>query len=190
MPIALLLAACAGNPDQAIYVMSPPVDSTAGLPAAPGSLALNVRPVILPDYLDTTDLVTRAGQYGIEASRTGRWGERLSKSVTRTLAADLCHRLPAYVVAKGPAVQIEVTVSAFDVTPAASVLDASWTVASPGDGRPPVTRHGTFSSLVAEPGGDQAVVAAMAETVAELADGIAATTRADAAANWHLALRK
>ncbi len=184
LPIASILAGCASNPDQSVYVMSPPTATTAGLQPAPRSLALKLRPVILPDYLDTTDLVTRTGQYDIDASRTGRWGERLSKGVTRSLAADLCHRLPAYVAADGPtqtpSVQIEVTVTAFDVTPAASVLVASWTVSWQDDGRPPVTGHGRFGTAVAPPGGDLAVVAAMADNVAELSDSIAATARADA----------
>jgi len=175
LPIAAMLAACASNPDQSIYVLSPPVSVNGGLPAAPGRMALKLRPVILPDYLDTTDLVMRTGEYGIEASRTGRWGERLSIGVTQALAANLGHRLQADIAAGGPAVQIAVTVSAFDVTATASVLAASWTIIWPGDARPPVTRHGTFSASVARPGGDLAVVAAMAETVAELSDVIAAS---------------
>ncbi len=190
VPVAAMLASCASNPDQSIYVMSGPIDVNAGLRAAPGSLALNLRPVILPDYLDTTDLVTRTGQYDIKASRTGRWGERLSEGFTRSLAADLCRRMQAYVVTDGPvetpSVQIAVTVSAFDVTTAASVLAASWTVIWHGDGRPPITRHGKFSSSVAQPGGDPAVVAAMAETVAELSDSIAATARAEKGDASHL----
>jgi hypothetical protein len=85
--------------------------------------------------------------------------------------------------------QIEVTVSAFDVTAATSVLTASWTVGRPGDGRPPVTREGTFTTGIAPPGDDLAVVAAMAQTVAELSDGIAATTLADVADAGGSALR-
>ncbi len=194
LPMLAMLAGCASNPDQTVYAMPAATSPQAGLPVAPGTLALKLRPVILPDYLDTTDLVTRTGQYKIEASRTGRWGERLSKGVTRSLAADLGTRLHAYVVPDGPteppSVQIEVTVSAFDVTPAASVLAASWTVMWQGDRRAPVTRNGTFTTSVAQPGGDLAVVAAMAETVAKLSDGIAATARVDAVDNGRLAWRE
>ncbi len=182
-PMLAILAACASNPDQSVYVLPAPAIANSGLRAIPGGLALKLRPVILPDYLDTTDLVTRTGQYKIEASRTGRWGERLSKGVTRTLAADLCDRLQAALVPDGPeeapSVQIEVTVNAFDVTPAKSVLDASWTVVRQGDGNMPVIGHGEFSSSLAQPGSDLAVVAAMSETVAELSGGIAATIRAN-----------
>jgi uncharacterized lipoprotein YmbA len=186
---AALLVGCASNPEQAVFVMPAPTGFGAGQLQAPSSLALELRPVILPDYLDTTDLVTRTGQYDIAASRTGRWGERLSLGVTRSLADDLCHRLRAYVVSDGPAVQIEVTVSAFDVTAATSVLAASWTVVWPGGGRLPVIGHGKFTSSVGQPGGDLAVVAAMAETVAELSDGIAATTLADEAGGLRLEAR-
>lgn len=177
LAVSAMLAGCTSNPDQSVYIMPAPARINPGSQAAPGSVALKLRPVILPDYLDTTDLVTRTGHYDIAASRTGRWGERLSKGVTRSLAADLCNRLQAHLVADGPAVQIEVMVSAFDVTPAASVLAASWTVAWPGDGRAPLIGHGKFTHSVGAPGGDLAVVGAMAETVDALSDAIAATAR-------------
>jgi uncharacterized lipoprotein YmbA len=194
LPIAAMLPGCASNPDQSVYVMPAPTSLAAGSPIATGALVIQLRQIILPDYLDTSDLMTRTGQYGIEASRTGRWGERLSKGVTRALAADLGQRLPAEIVADGPdytpSARLEVTVSAFDVTRATSVLAANWSVKWPGDRRPPMTGQGSFSTSVAPPGGDLAVVAAMAETVAELSDGIAATARADAEANAHLAPRQ
>jgi uncharacterized lipoprotein YmbA len=182
LPIAALLAACASNPDRSVYVMPAPTSVKTGVPAAPGTLTLKLRPVILPDYLDTTDLVTRTGQYGIAVSQTGRWGERLSRGVTRALADDLGRRLPGMIITDGPAqmpsAQIQVTVSAFDVTTVTSVLVASWTITGQGDDHAPVMHNGTFTVSVAPPGGDLAVVAAMAETVDELSDEIAATMRA------------
>jgi len=185
LPLLAMLAGCAANPDQSVYVMSAPIGAPGGTLTAPGRLQLEVRPVRLPDYLDTTDLVTRSGQYGIEASRTGRWGERLSKGVTRSLAADLGQILQASIVADRPDVLIEVTVSAFDVTAATSMLEASWTLAWQGDGRPPRDHHGRFSAGMAPSGGDMAVVAGMADSVAALSGGIAATLRADAAQAGH-----
>jgi uncharacterized lipoprotein YmbA len=191
-PIAAVLGGCTSNPDQSVYVM-PAAEGAMGEPqAVSGGLALKLRPVILPDYLDTTDLLTRTGPYKIVASRTGRWGERLSQGVTRTLAADLVHRLQAHVVESGstqpPSMQIRVTVDAFDVTADTSVLAANWTIVWQGDNRPPVIRNATFTTSIAQPGGDLAVVAAMAECVSELSDGIAATARADAPDHRRLAL--
>jgi uncharacterized lipoprotein YmbA len=178
LPIAAMLAGCTSNPDQSVYVMPAPT----GAHVASGTLTLKLRPIILPDYLDTTDLVTRSGQYGIKVSQTGRWGERLSRGVTHALAADLGRRVPDTIVTDVPSeassAQIEVTVSAFDVTAATSVLVANWTIIGQGDNRAPIMHTGTFTASVAAPGGDLAVVAAMAETVAELSDEIAATMRA------------
>jgi uncharacterized lipoprotein YmbA len=174
VPSLAMLAGCAANPEQSVYVMSQPTSLPAGLPIAAGRLALTVRPVILPDYLDTTDLLTRSGQHGIEASRTGRWGERLSKGVTRSLAADLAHRLHADIVADGPAIEIQVRISAFDVTSTCSVLAAGWRIVWPGKGRAPVSQHGVFSVRVAQPGGDLAMVTAMTETIKQLSDAIVA----------------
>jgi len=180
LPIATILIGCTSNPDQSVYVMPAPTSLKPLAQVASGTLTLRLRPVILPDYLDTTDLVTRTGQYGISASQTGRWGERLSKGVTRALADNLGNRLPGYVVTDGPAdsasAEIEVTISAFDVTQTTSVLAANWTVTWQGDNRPPIFHHGIFSTSVVPSGGDPAVVAAMAETVAELATDIATTT--------------
>jgi len=178
LPIAAMLAGCASNPDQSVYIMP----TQPSVQVASGILTLKLQPVILPDYLDTTDLVTRTGQYGIKVSQTGRWGERLSRGVTRALAADLGRRMPDTIVTDGPAetpsAQIVVTVSAFDVTAATSVLVANWTIIGQGDNRAPIMHTGTFSTSVAPPGGDLAVVAAMAEAVDELSNEIAATMRA------------
>jgi uncharacterized lipoprotein YmbA len=108
------------------------------------------------------------------------------------LAADLGRRLQANVVESGPtqppSVQITVAVNTFDVTTATSVLAASWTISWQGDDRPPTTRHGIFSTSVVAPGGDLAVVAAMADAVSELSDSIAATAGADASGHGRLAL--
>jgi uncharacterized lipoprotein YmbA len=181
--LASLLPGCTSNPDQSVYVMPAPTSLNAASPVASGSLVVKLRPVILPDYLDTTDLVTRTGLHGVEASRTGRWAERLSKGVTRSLAADLGDRLHATIVTDGPieapTVEIEVTVNAFDVTQATSVLAASWTIIGDGDDHKPISRHGAFTTSIAPSGGDLAVVAAMTDTVAQLSDAIAATARAD-----------
>jgi uncharacterized lipoprotein YmbA len=194
LTMASTLASCTSNPEQAIYVMPAATSLNAGVRMAQGTPTLQLLPVVLPDYLDTTDLIMRTGQFGIQASRTGRWGERLSKGVTRSLAADLGHCLQASIVsdetAASTSARIEVTINAFDVTTATSVLAASWTVAWQGDARPPASHHGRFSTSVAPPGGDLAVVAAMAETVAALSDGIAATTHADAGDDLRFTERK
>jgi len=182
MAVVSLLAGCTSNPEQSVYVMPTPTGMSAGSRVAPGIMVLKLRPVILPDYLDTTDLVTRTGLHGIEVSRTGRWGERLSRGVTRSLAADLSDRLHANLATDGPtethAVQIEVTINAFDVTQATSVLTASWAVIGGVEGGKPIDRQGIFTTSIAPSGGDLAVVTAMADTIAQLADGIAATVRA------------
>jgi uncharacterized lipoprotein YmbA len=179
--VAAMLAGCASNPEQSVYIMPASLGVTPPAPVGPGRMDLKLRPVIVPDYLDTTDLVTRIGPSQIEASRTGRWGERLSEGVRSALAADLGHRLRSFVGAEGPtqtaSVQIEVTVSAFDVTPATSLLAASWTFIWPGDSHEPVMGNATFTTSVAQPGGDVAVVAAMADTVGELSEAIATMAR-------------
>jgi uncharacterized lipoprotein YmbA len=178
--LAYLLPGCVSSPEQSVYVLSVPARFQPGPPVSSAGLVLQVRPVILPDYLDTTDMMTRSAQYGVKASRTGRWGERLSEGVTQALRVDLGQLLPAYVVTDGPtetpALRLEVAVDAFDVTQVSSVLTASWSITTADDTRARFISHGTFISSLGGTGGDPAMVTAMAETIAKLADAVAATT--------------
>ena len=48
---------------------------------------MRLQRVLIPDYLDTTDIQLRVGAYEIHESATGRFGERLSLAIT-LLTAD------------------------------------------------------------------------------------------------------
>src|SRR5580698_6948162 len=80
---------------------------------------MQLQRVLIPDYLDTTDILLRVGPHEIQESSTGRFGERLSLGVTHALRSDLASRLPLYNIvlaqsAERPVRQILVNVDAFD----------------------------------------------------------------------------
>jgi uncharacterized protein len=137
--------------------------------------------VLIPDYLDTTDILLRVGAHEIHESTTGRFGERLSLGVTQALRSDLAARLPLYTVtlahrAEKPARQILVTVDAFDVWPTGRcVLVADWSILDADQRAVLSTDRGTFTTAAAANPGDGAIVAAMADAVRQLADRIAST---------------
>jgi uncharacterized lipoprotein YmbA len=59
---------------------------------------VEVKPVLVPDYLNVSDILVRRGENALAPSPTGRWGERLSVGATRALAMGLVRRLPGLVV--------------------------------------------------------------------------------------------
>jgi len=178
---ALLLAGCASDPPLRTYVLSTPVNAKAEVSTAPGRPILQLQPVVLPDYLDTTDIVLRRGPNEIEASPTGRWGERLSQGLSHALAADLATRLPQDRITLGSSRdrsdwQILVNVDAFDVQPnGRCILSARWTILKK-DGKEVPVGSGIFitqATGINDGVGDAALVSAMAGTVGQLADRIA-----------------
>jgi uncharacterized protein len=185
--LALALAACG-------ITGSPPVTYVLGLPATGAEQVepltrrpvIELKPVLVPDYLDVSDILVRRAENVMAPSPTGRWGERLSVGIMRALAAGLVRRLPGYDVTatapvEQPARQIVVDVETFESRTGGSVvLVAKWR-ALDGAGRS--TLAGERVSLVQPIAGvgDAAIVAAMTHAVEDfaerVADGIRHTAR-------------
>jgi len=182
LAVLFCLASCASNPPQHTFVLSTPVPSLAGTSRVTDEPRVQLQTVAVPDYMDTTDILTRTGQNEIKASSTGQWGERLSQGVTHALATGLASRLPHDFVTLDPSHgkldrQVMVRVDALDVEPDGHcVVDATWTVFW-NDGRTVVVEgRGTFtssSSGTSALASDTAIVAAMTSAIDKLADGIA-----------------
>jgi uncharacterized lipoprotein YmbA len=162
------------------------LDGALDAPAQAGAVAerpvMQLQRVLIPDYLDTTDILLRVGAHEMHESATGRFDERLSLGVTHALRSDLAARLPLYTVtlaqrAEKPARQILVTVDAFEVWPTGHcVLIAAWSILDADRRAVLSTDHGTFTTAaVGVNPGDGAIVAAMADALRQLADRIAST---------------
>jgi len=206
LPLLLCLAACSSGPPRRTYLLTPPIDTTAptatprpaGDPTAPTTTSspagdpiaptqrLEVRRILVPDYLDSTDILTRSGGDEVKASATGRWGERLSLGLTHALAADLASRMPQYSIVQdgssNPERQLRITVTALDLWQnGRCVLAANWSIVDQ-DSRVPVTSgSGTFDSLNAGATtsvADTGLVEAVARTLGKLADGIVSEAQA------------
>ena len=166
-----------------IYSLDGTVPTQAG--AVAERPVMQLQRVLIPDYLDTPDILLRVGAHEIHESATGRFGERLSLGITHALRSDLASRLPLYTIvlaqsAEKPARQILVNVDAFDVWPTGRcVLVADWTILD-ADRRALLSAdRGTFTTAAAGVNpGDGAIVTAMADAVGQLADQIASTAEA------------
>ncbi len=179
----LLLGACASGPATRLFVLAAPAaeddqPATAGPP-------VQLQTVLVPDYLDTTDILVRAGPHEVVASRTGRWSERLSQGFTHALQAGLTSRLRNGRLTLNPpadpiAGQVLVTVDALDAWPDGHcVLAAHWTIlrrATDADGQ---DGRGSFTGPPSTTTDDAARVAAIAGVVDQLAARIAASVHED-----------
>jgi uncharacterized protein len=185
-PILLLvlicgLSGCISERPRRVYVLSDALASPAVGTATTVGPVLLLQRVLVPDYLDTTEIDLRVGAHQLRASTTARWGERLSLGITHALRADLAARLPMQTVTLDSmtgraARQVLVSVAAFDVWPdGRCVLAASWTILDAQSGAVLTAGKSTLVTGAASGGklGDAGLVAAMANTVAELAGRIA-----------------
>jgi uncharacterized lipoprotein YmbA len=176
-----VMAACISSPAPVIYVLSHAVDSTMETKPAPGGPVVQLQRVLVPDYLDTTDILERVGQYELKSSSTGQWGERLSLGITHALGSDLADRLPLDRVAfahpgEKSGRQILVGVDRFDVWgDGHCMLMANWTILDGHSGTVLTEGRGNFATTAVRSGrpGDGAVVAGMAAALGQLADRIA-----------------
>jgi uncharacterized lipoprotein YmbA len=165
-------------------VLSHAVDFTKDTESASGPV-VQLRRVLVPDYLDTTDMIERVGRYQLKSSSTGRWGERLSLGITHALGSDLTIRLPTNTVtfdhpAEKSVRQILVSVDRFDVwRDGHCVITANWSILETHGGAVLAEGRGNFVTTPVRGGnpGDGAIVAGMADAVSELADSITSAAK-------------
>lgn len=177
--LGLALAACAfGGPPPATYVLGRAAADAAPAMPLSGRPIVEVKPVLVPDYLDVTDIVVRREGNVVTPSTTGRWAERLSAGVSRAIVAEIGRRVPRLVVsstvsAGRPSRQVLVELQDFGPRNDGSiVLLAQWRVLDPGGAR---ELAGETLSLTASlrGQGDAEIVAAMGGLVEQLAERIA-----------------
>jgi uncharacterized lipoprotein YmbA len=188
LPLLLCAVACSSGPPRRTYLLTPPLDQTTPTTTTPspagGSMArkqrLEVRRILVPDYLDSSDILMRSGSNELKASATGGWGERFSLGLTRAVVADLAARMPQYsIVEDGSSSarrQLRITISALDLWPDGScVLAANWSIFDQDSSIPVTSGSGTFDSVTANgtvTASDANLVDAVTRTVGKLADSI------------------
>jgi uncharacterized lipoprotein YmbA len=132
--LALFVAGCAGSPPVNLYTLSaapaPAADTRS--PQSPAIVALG--PIILPDYIDRPQIVTRKSAYQLDLAAYDHWAAPLYDMLPRVLVEDVALRLPSDRVVAFPQVsdasfdyRIAVDVSRFDVDATGeAMLAARW----------------------------------------------------------------
>jgi uncharacterized protein len=189
-PLAVLISAaltggCMGRSDPArFYVLAGVPHSSAATPSAEpvGGPELGIGPITLPRYLERTNIVTRRGTE-LEVAEFDRWGEPLSESVPRAIAANLAAllRTERIVVFPWPSVtnidhQVVIDVIRFDGRLGGDVLlEARWRVLG-RDKKELVLRYSALTEATGE-SSYPALVAAMSRSLAALSREIADAVR-------------
>lgn len=185
--LTLLVTGCLSGRPRQVYALSDAPEGSLELTGVGTGPELQLRRVLVPDYLDSTDILIRVGAHELRESPSGHWSERLSLGLTRAMWADLAARLPAGAIslAQRPATatrEILIAVDAFDVwSNGRCHLIANWTILDTDHKTALASGGGTFAATgVRDGAGDRAVVAGMATALGELANNIAAAIPAAA----------
>jgi len=182
LTVSIGLSSCAVSDPTQFYTLSratPPRASTATDSIAmssvdrTGIVGIGVGPVMMPGYLDRSQIVIRTGADKVEISTFRRWAEPLEDGIARVLAEEIATR----VVARTFQYQVAVAVLHFDGRPGSDVtLDARWRILA-GDGRELAFRRSTVIQGV-ERSGYEPMVAAMGRALSTLGQEIATEIRA------------
>jgi hypothetical protein len=164
------------------YVLSPAADGDGDTSVAcdVGDSRLGVGPVMLPAYLNRSQLARRVQENEISYSEVDRWAEDLEENIGRVIAANLSRLcdagyVPVYPwnVALNPRYQVVVTVSRFESdTTGTATLHATWGIRLPADKTILLTQELRIREAGASPATADAV-AAMSRAVATLSREIA-----------------
>ena len=149
-------------------------------------VGIGVGPVIMPGYLDRTQIVTRSGPDRVKLATFHRWAEPLESGIARILADEIGARVPTDrivmfpwpgIVARAIQYQVVVTVDRFDGSLDGNVtLDTRWRILGKNGDELAFSRS-TITETVAGSGYDS-MVAAMSRTLVALSQEIASEIRA------------
>jgi uncharacterized lipoprotein YmbA len=181
--MGLALSGCgAAGPPPTTYVLGTPAPAANTAEPLSGRPVIQVQRVLMPDYLDVSDLLIRRSANVMQPSQTGKWGERLSVGFRRALADDLGRDLSGFTVTSQqltdrPSGQVLVDVDAFEPRPDGQViLSARWRLTD-GNGARQLAGQNVSLTEQATTAGDAAVVAAMSHVIERLAQQVAASVQ-------------
>jgi uncharacterized lipoprotein YmbA len=177
----LILWGCGSYPLPKVYVLGDAAPAAAASAVAAGAPVIELRPVQVPDYLDSTDIVRRVSANQVVPSPLGQWGERLSVGITRDLVGTLSRQLPGLTIeTRGgyePSRRLLVSVERFEIAPdGRCVLVALWRLTT-ADGKVQAPAEEATFVETAGSGTDAAAAAAMTLAVDALAGQMAVTVR-------------
>ena len=174
--VSVLLTTTCASPPLSLYTLEPSDATASAVPFRHSGIVIEIRRVVIPDYLDNQDILVRDGNM-LRRSSHGRWASRLSNEVTRYLTGLLAARRPSALVTDQPPVaapqdRIFVTISNLDVSSAGlATLQANWTIVPQNPAQPVRNQRAVFTAS-GPVKTDQDVVVLTQAVLTRLADAI------------------
>ncbi len=176
----LALSACGTPPAPDLFVLGDDPPDRSGFLEVLNKPVVRVAQVRLPDYLDSTEIVTHQDGAKIETSTTGQWADQLSIVITREVAQSLAAQDPQMVVStsapvKPPSLLLTIHIDEFEGEPAGCVLSGRWSIVGK-DGKELDDQEFLITTPMND-SRDAAVAAAMTRDLDQLTMRIAAVLR-------------
>lgn len=181
--LMVIIGGCGASPPSDFFIMTPmtEADTRPAVPPPDGSLSLVVGPVSIPEYLNRTQIVTRAGTNRLNVNEFNRWGGSFTPNISRVVAQNLSAILGTDDVFVFPAedtlsprYRIILSLTQFDGALGDSVvLDTRWVITTPRSKNPPATGR-TIAKESTNGGSYEDYVAAQSRALAKLSQDIAA----------------
>lgn len=181
IPVLLLLLACGSSPPVRFFTLSS-VESGL-LQDADDALILGFGPLAMPDYLNRSQMVTRAAAGEMQVDEFSRWAEPLNVALHRVVSANVDHILDGVVVVAFPyeadirqQVNYRVlgTVGRFDADRSGQVmLEVQWSISAVGEGMVVPPRRSQYGAQASSANDPAAAAAAMNEALAQFSRDVA-----------------
>jgi uncharacterized lipoprotein YmbA len=182
--LLVFLGGCLGSsPPSRFYLLSP-LSSAEPLPGVRSEMAIGIGPVVLPEYLNRTQIVTRTGDHRLQLAEFDRWAEPLTRNFGRVLMMNLSTFLSTGLIAPHPwnrstpiDYQVVVHVVRFDAgEDGMASLRARWSIVEGAERKFLEVRKSNLREPI-DDDGYQATVASMSRLVGALSLEIAEAIR-------------
>ena len=156
LTLTCLLSGCISfgkpSPETEYYLLTAEAETPANLGSAAEKQLLSVGPVLIPEFLDRPQIVTRSG-YRAQIADQQRWAEPLDNSVLRVVSENLERLYPGWttvdhlapLAAKADRA-LRLDVRRLDGSPEQAVLDILWQLSNNRSTTPP--RSGRFQQTL------------------------------------------
>jgi len=180
--VAFVVSGCGTSPAAKFYILTPVAQhkQEKAVIGTGSASPIAIGPVEIPEYLDRSEIVTRADQNQLILSEFNLWGGSLKTDVNRVLIENVSHFLAAdgipivtWKLGITDVQRVPIQIVRFDGTPNDSILlKARWAVIEKDGKNFEFVRESSITVSV-KGGNYNSVVAAMSEALGELSKEIA-----------------
>ena len=180
--VAFVVSGCGTSPAAKFYTLTPVAQQKQekAVIGTGSASPIAIGPVEIPEYLDRSEIVTRADQNQLILSEFNLWGGSLKTDVNRVLIENVSHFLAAdgipivtWKLGITDVQRVPIQIVRFDGTPNDSILlKARWAVIEKDGKNFEFVRESSITVSV-KGGNYNSVVAAMSEALGELSKEIA-----------------